>query len=323
MGEYAVEISGLKKSFSDKEGVTWALKGIDLKIKKNQIFGLLGPNGAGKTTLIYILSNLILPTSGSASVLGYDVVSDGDEVRKRSGICLGGTFFYWDMNPREILEYYGRLYGIGKERRRRNIDSLINRLGIKKFEKKTFSHLSTGMRQRVAVAKSIINDPEILFLDEPTAGLDVEVSIDVREFIMDLAKERKMTVILTSHQLGEVEQMCRRTAIINKGSLVVEGDIKQIKSDVKIPDVIHLYLSDYPKLDFIKDMPGVINFGVSDGLFISVDSGLKRMEPIIKEFKRRKLKITDLEIKKASLEEVFLSIVGRSGNRTTRHGEGR
>jgi ABC-2 type transport system ATP-binding protein len=323
MGEYAVEISGLKKSFSDKEGFTWALKGIDLKIKKNQIFGLLGPNGAGKTTLIYILSNLILPTSGSAKVLGYDVVNDGDEIRKRSGICLGGTFFYWDMNPREILEYYGRLYGIERGRRRRNIDNLINELGIKKFEKKTFSHLSTGMRQRVAVAKSIVNDPEILFLDEPTAGLDVEVSIDVRNFIMDLIKEREMTVILTSHHLSEVEQMCKRTAIINKGGLVVEGDIRQIKSDVKIPDVIRLYLSDYSKLDFVKSIPGVINFGVSDGLFISVDSGLKRIESIINEFKKKKINITDLEIKKATLEEVFLSIVGRSGNIITRHGEGR
>ncbi len=179
------------------------------------------------------------------------------------------------------------------------------------------------MRQRVAVAKSIINDPEILFLDEPTAGLDVEVSIDVRNFIMDLVKERKMTVILTSHHLSEVEQMCKRTAIINKGSLVVEGDIKQIKSDVKIPDVIHLYLSDYSKLDFVKNISGVINFRVSDGLLISVDSGLKRIESIINEFKKKKVNIIDLEIKKASLEEAFLSIVGRSGNIMAKHEEGR
>jgi len=323
MNKYAVEISGLKKCFSDKEGFTWALNGIDLKIRKNQIFGLLGPNGAGKTTLIYILSNLLLPTSGSAKVLGYDVVKDGDEIRKRSGICLGGTFFYWDMNPREILEYYGRLYGVERERRRRNIDSLINELGIKKFEKKTFSNLSTGMRQKVAVAKSIINDPEILFLDEPTAGLDVGVSIDVRNFIMDIIKERDMTAILTSHHLGEVEQMCKKTAIINKGSIVADGDIKQIKSDVKIPDMIHLYLDDYSKLDFVRNVPGVINFVISDGLFISVDSGLKRIGSIINEFNKRKMNIIDLEIKKASLEEAFLSIVGKSGNRTARHEEGR
>ena len=309
----AIEIQNLRKRFEDREGTVWALRGIDLKIRKNQIFGLLGPNGAGKTTLIYILSTMVLPTSGEARVLGYDVEREGHEVRKRSGLCFGGTSFYWDMNAREILEYYGRLYGLKRQARERNKSMLISRLGIKGFEKKSFGNLSTGMRQKLAVAKSLINDPEVLFLDEPTAGLDVEVAIDVRNFITDMLKERDMTVILTSHHMQEVEQMCRKIVIINRGRLVAFGDIGDIKKKLKVPDIIHLYLSSYSETSFLRRMKGVINYGVSDGLFIAVDSGLRRMDGIARELRRRKVRINDMEIRKASLEDVFLSIVGRKG----------
>ena len=307
----AIEISGLKKKFENKEGSVWALKGIDLKIRKGEIFGLLGPNGAGKTTLIYILSTLLLPTSGQARILGYDVVRHDRNVRERVGLCMGGTFFYWDMNPKEILEYYGRLYGLKAHARKRNADILIRKLGIKAFENRSFGNLSTGMRQKVAVAKSLINEPEVLFLDEPTAGLDVEVALDVRNFIMDMLKEREMTVILTSHHLHEVEEMCKKVAIINKGNLVAHGDIRDIKDELRIPDVIHLYLDRYKNLGFLRKMKGVLNYNVTDGVFIAVDSGLERLDGIVKGLKKRGIKITDMEIKKASLEDVFLTIIGR------------
>jgi ABC-2 type transport system ATP-binding protein len=312
----AIEIKNLRKRFEENREVTWALDGIDLAIKKNQIFGLLGPNGAGKTTLIYVLSTMILPTSGEARVLGYDVLKQGNEVRTRSGLVMGGTSFYWDMNAREILEYYGRLYGLKRDFREKRKNELIKRLGIKSFENKSFANLSTGMRQKIAVAKGLINDPEVLFLDEPTAGLDVEVAADVRDFIMDMIQETDMTVILTSHQMQEVEQMCKQVAIINKGKLVTKGGIPEIRKSLKIPDIIHLYLSDYSsaKLGVLKKVPGVLNYGVSDGLFISVDSGLKRMDAISRALGRKGIKIKDLEIRKASLEEVFLSVVGRKGS---------
>ncbi len=311
----AIEVSNLKKCFRSDKKCIWALKGIDLKIKKGEIFGLLGPNGAGKTTLIYILSTLLLPTSGTARVLGLDIEKGGDEIRKRTGLCFGGSFFYWDMTAREILEYYGRLYGVKNPERKKRIEYLIKNLGISKFSNKYFSDLSTGMRQKVAVAKSLINEPEVLFLDEPTAGLDVEVSIDVRNFIIDMIKERDMTVILTSHSLYEVEEMCRRVAIINRGNIVEEGDISDIKRKLRIPDVIHLYLDRYENIGFLRSIPGVKGVAVTDGVFISVDSGLKRLNSITKALKSRKFRIKDLEIKKASLEDVFLSVIGQRGPR--------
>src|SRR3989338_2153267 len=248
---YAIETKNLRKDFSDGKKTVHAVKGIDLKIEKNQVYGLLGPNGAGKTTTIFMLSTLLLPTSGSAKVLGFDVVKEKNKLRDKIGLCLGGSRFYWDMKPAEILEYYGRLYGIKKEERKSRIKNLIDELDIGWYADRHFSHMSTGMRQKVAVAKSLINNPQVLFLDEPTAGLDVEVAVSVRKYILKLVKEREMTVILTSHHLNEVEEMCKKISVLNNGKIVSSGTIKQIREKMKFPDIIHLYLSDYSKLGFL------------------------------------------------------------------------
>jgi len=315
----AIEVTSLKKRFGKN---FWALKGIDLKIKKGQIYGLLGPNGAGKTTLIYILSTMLLPTSGTAKVLGLNVDGNEDEIREKTGLCLGGTYFYWDLTAREILQYFGRLYGIPSQRREKRINYLTKALGMQSFGNKQFSQLSTGMRQKLALAKSLINEPEVLFLDEPTAGLDVEVSINIRNFIKDLIQENDMTVLLTSHSLYEVEDMCKRIAIINQGRLVVEGKISDIRKRLKIPDIIHLYLDKYNDFAFLDKVKGVISHCTSDGLFISVDSGLKRLKPVTNALERRGFRIRDLEIEKASLEEVFLSIIGQKGGKPRAFGRG-
>jgi len=317
----AIEVSGIRKAFREGGETTHALRGIDLRIRSGQAFGLLGPNGAGKTTLIYILSTLVTPTSGTARVLGYDVTGESNEIKKRIGICTGGTHFYWDLKPREILNYFGRLYGLNSSARKKNIDRLIRKLGIHRFEDKEFGMLSTGMRQKVAVAKSLLNDPEVLFLDEPTAGLDVEVALDVRNFILDIIQERNMTVLLTSHQMGEVEQMCRRIAIINQGRLVNEGDIRDIRDSLRIPDVIHLYLDRYSGLGFLNKMPGVTHHCVSDGLFITADSAGSVINPVLAALKRNRFTVKDMEIRKPSLEEVFLTLVGRTTPLPKRYGK--
>lgn len=307
--EYAIEVSGLKKKFKEKGRALWALKGIDLGIKRGEIFGLLGPNGAGKTTTIYILSTLLLPTSGQARVLGHDVTREPLAIRKRMGLCMGGTRLYWDLNARENLEYYGRLLGMDKATRRRNMAGLIEKLDITPFQDKSFGDLSTGMRQKVAVAKALLNDPDVLFLDEPTAGLDVEVAADIRRFIMDMVKERKMTVILTSHQLYEVEEMCKRIALIDGGRIIAEGRITDIRKRMGFPDVIRLYLDKYSGLAFLREVKGVLDFDVTDGLRIEVESGMKALNEIVSRLKRRGYKVRDLEVRKADLKDMFLKIV--------------
>lgn len=311
----SVEVSRLKKKFKEKGHVTWALKGIDLRIKEGEVFGLLGPNGAGKTTAIYIMSTLLLPTDGRVKVMGLDVVEDAGEVRKRIGLCMGGTRLYRDFSARENLEYFGRLLGMDRETRRRNSDGLIDKLDITNFQHRALGDLSTGMRQKVAVAKALLNDPEVLFLDEPTAGLDVEVAADIRQFIMDMVKEKRMTVILTSHQLYEVEEMCDRIALLDEGSIIAEGRIEDIRKKLGFPDVIHLYLNRYSGLGFLNKVSGVLDFDVADGLHIEVESGIKNLNTILSALKRKGYRVRDMEVKKADLKDMFLKIVRDSHRR--------
>ena len=306
---YAIETNNLRKTFSSGKEKIKAVDRIDLKIEKGQIYGLLGPNGAGKTTTLYMLSTLLLPTSGKASVLGFDVVKEKQKVREKVNICIGTSSFYWFMKPPEVLDYFGRLYGIEKSERKKRINSLMQDLDIEPFKDKQFMELSTGMVQKVALAKSLLNNPEVLFLDEPTNGLDVEIASSVRNYVSNLVKENQITVILTSHRLDEVEEMCKKIAIIDKGKIVSEGPIKEIKKSLSLPDIVTFYLQEYNNLDFLKGLKGVIKYKIEDGLVIETKTGLETAKRIEDALKKRKIKVNDVEIRKASLEEAFLKIV--------------
>ncbi len=310
--DYAIEIENLKKDFKEGGVVTHALRGLNMKIRKGEIFGLLGPNGSGKTTTIHILSNLITPTSGTARVLGHDVLEEPEKVRAISGMCMGGTQFLWDMTPREILKYYALLFGLRSDERKARIERLVKDLGITKFQNMQFYMLSTGMKQKVAVAKSLLNDPQVLFLDEPTSGLDVEVAIMIKEYISGLAKDKGVTVILTSHHLFEVEELCREVAIIDEGRLVTKGSITDIKTQMRFPDIAYFCLDRLTGLEFLDGIDGVHGYEIkAGGVFIKVDKNSEVISHLISELKERQFRIRDMELKKPSLEDVFLKIVRR------------
>jgi ABC-2 type transport system ATP-binding protein len=247
--------------------------------------------------------------------MGYDIVDDAREVRARSGICMSGTNFYYEMYPKDILKYYGLLFGLKKEEIKERTAMLIKDLGITPFEDKRFVNMSTGMRQKVAIAKALINSPEMLFLDEPTAGLDVEVAKEIRDYISGLAKDTGMSVLLTSHQLYEVEEMCKNISVINKGRIVAEGDIKKIREKMGFPDIVKLYLDKYTGLGFLEKMKGVLDWDRSDGLRIEAISSPSAVPQIIKELQKRRYKVLDLEVTKASLEDMFMKIVKERGRR--------
>lgn len=223
----AVTISNFKKQY--RTG-TVAVDGIDLTVKKGQFFGLLGPNGAGKSTTIHCITGIAMPTEGTIKVFDIDVVKDYREARKKVG--LSPQEFNIDIFAKvwQILDYMGGYYGVPREERKKRIDELLEQLELTEHKDKQFQHLSGGLKRRVMLARAMVHDPELLILDEPTAGVDVELRHELWKHLQALNKAGK-TIILTSHYLEEVELLCDRIAIINGGKIVAEGDKSEFTKD--------------------------------------------------------------------------------------------
>jgi len=233
---HAVEAQAVTRVFDSKakQKVT-ALDGVDLEVKEGELFGLLGPNGAGKTTLIKIMCTLLLPTSGSVKVLGHDVVDDFQAIRPRINMVSGGeTSGYGLLTVRENLWMFSQFYGIpGKEARRR-IDEVLEQFGLLDKGDSKVRAISTGQRKKMNVARGFITDPDLLFLDEPTLGLDVSASFVVREYIRRWLHEKKgRTILLTTHYMAEAEDMCERVAIIDKGKILACDSPNNLKRSVR------------------------------------------------------------------------------------------
>jgi len=229
---HSVKTINLSRVFKRDDGsIVHALDGVTLSVNRGEIFGLLGPNGAGKTTLIRILSTLLLPTSGEAYVEGYDVVREASKVREIINVVSGGERAgYGIMTVRENLWYYTQLYGYSGREGWRKVDELVELLGMEEFANVRLNRLSTGMIQKYNLARGLVNDPKVLFLDEPTLGLDVEVARYIRGLIKRLIAERPdRTIFLTTHYMAEAEELCNRIAIIHRGKIIALGASDELK----------------------------------------------------------------------------------------------
>jgi ABC-2 type transport system ATP-binding protein len=234
-----IEAIDLRRTYQTTTGVirrkrldVEAVRGISFSVEQGELFGLLGPNGAGKTTTIKMLITLLLPTSGQARVLGHDVVEDAREVRKRIGYVFGGDRgLYERLSAYDNLRYFAELYGVSGNRQRRRIDEVLELVGLKGREKERVEGYSRGMRQRLHIARGILHDPEVVFLDEPTIGVDPVGARDLRQMIADLITTGK-TVLLTTHYMFEADALCDRIAVIAKGEIVGEGTPEALKSNV-------------------------------------------------------------------------------------------
>jgi ABC-2 type transport system ATP-binding protein len=222
---------------------TDALKGITLSIQRGEIFGVLGPNGAGKTTFLNVLIGQLAADAGKVTVLGQDVTTNySNAIKNRVNICSGNPNFPWSLNVQEALRFYGMLYGLYGKNLTERIERNIEMFELQKFRKGLYDELSTGNKQKLALAKAMLNDPEILLLDEPTSGLDPDIAHKTRDFVKKMHKERKMTIILTTHYMPEAEELCGRIAFIMDGRIKAQGTQAELKKLTKTKDLEAMFI---------------------------------------------------------------------------------
>ena len=262
----AIEARQLQKIYTTTRGFIRrqrvahiALRGADLAIEAGQLFGLLGPNGAGKTTMVKIFTTLLLPTAGTAKILSLDVAKQSWAIRKRIGFVFGGERgLYWRLSGLDNLRYFADLYQIPPDVSRRRIPELLEKLGLKGRERDRVEGYSRGMKQRLHLARGLLNDPEVLFLDEPTIGLDPVGARELRTMVRDLAN-RGTTVFLTTHYIYEADEICDRIAVIRKGEIVAEGTPSSIKTGVEDQGVVEFESEGLPadRIESLRRLPGV------------------------------------------------------------------
>ena len=236
-----IHVENLTKSFPDlRRGQIVAVHGVSFDVAPGEIYGLLGPNGAGKTTCLRILSTVLRPTGGRAVVAGYDVCTHPQEVRARIGFMSGNTGVYDRMTAWEMVEYFGRLYGMEEKFLQARLDEIFTTLQMHEFRDVLGSKMSTGMRQKVSIARTIIHDPPVMIFDEPTSGLDVLVARAVLKTIAAL-KDQGKCIIFSTHIMREVEKLCDHVAIIHRGEILASGTIRDLEARYQESDMEELF----------------------------------------------------------------------------------
>ncbi len=238
-----IEVEGLTKSFPGPGGKpAAAVDDLTFTVRPGEVFGLLGPNGAGKTTTLRMLCTVLKPTAGFATVAGYDIVAQPAMVRRSVGFLSANTGIYDRMTPWEMVRYYGRLYGLAGEELTARMEALFDALQMNEFRDVAGGRLSTGMRQKVSIARALVHDPPVLIFDEPTAGLDVLVQRAVLRGIADL-RERGKTILFSTHVMTEVEKLCDHVAILSRGRIVAAGSLPELRQQYKQDDLEELFFS--------------------------------------------------------------------------------
>ncbi|HEC96309.1 MAG TPA: ABC transporter ATP-binding protein [Euryarchaeota archaeon] len=313
--EYAVETINLWRIYKDKDREVVALRDVNIKVKKGELFGILGPNGAGKTTLIRILTTLLLPTKGDAFVHGYNVKTEDHKIRSIINLVSGGEYGgYGLLRVEENLWMFAQFYGISTSEAKRRIKELAEKIGFENKLKDFVRNLSLGERQKMNIIRGFLTDPLVIFLDEPTLGLDVPTAKTIRNFIKSWLKESSdRTVLLTTHYMLEAEELCDRIAIIDKGRIVAIGSVEELRKMARnyVSAMIEFYGTSPP-----AGIPGVKGMDLKEispkhykGKIVGEEENdvIEFLEAIIKSGGKLKY----FELQKPSLEDVFISLVGR------------
>jgi ABC-2 type transport system ATP-binding protein len=310
-GDLAIDARDVTKTFRSGwlgRRVTPALRGVSLTVPRGVIFGLLGPNGAGKTTLLSILATLLVPDAGSVRVLGLDVTREATRLRHRLNMASGRPSFLWSLRVGEILAFYARLYGRHGADLRRRVDELIHMYELQPYRHVAYNELSTGLKQRVALAKALVNDPEVLFLDEPTLGLDPDISVRVRQHIAELRRQRGMTIVLTTHYMREADELCDAIAFIKGGRILAHGSPDALKRQIRLGDVI-VFRLDPPRVPWLAETPGVLRVEeTDDGVECTVDESDKRLPELLRQLHADDVVVRHVQVREPELEEVFVEL---------------
>jgi len=302
-----IEVKNLTKRFNG----TTVLRGIDFQVKEGEIFGYLGPNGAGKTTTMRIILGLLKPTSGRALVFGKEL-SDNDDLRRRVGVLLENDGLYERLSAYENLNYYAQLYSVSDIEEK--IKNLLGFVGLSDRQNDKVGTFSKGMKRRLALARSIIHDPDVLFYDEPSAGLDPEAQKMVRDLILRLSGEKGRTIFLNSHDLDEVQRVCSRIAILQRGEIRAYDTVENLRRKFSKP-AVEIALTDDREAEKALDLLNSLDYVSEcqrDGLRITAITKGEKTSTVLSALMKEGIVVEEVRKVTKSLEDIYLNVVRRS-----------
>jgi ABC-2 type transport system ATP-binding protein len=290
-----------------------AVNKINLKVPRNSVYGILGPNGAGKTTLISMLCTILHPTFGTASVNGYDIINNPNEVRKSIGIVFQSRALDDILTGREHLKMHASLYGVPNELRKERIDEVLDLISLQKKADQMVKTYSGGMKRRLEIGRGLIHHPDLLILDEPTLGLDPQTRENIWEYIQNLNKKEDITVLMTTHYMEEADKLCDEVAIINQGQIITADSPQNLKRELKadtitlIVDNPDKFIEKVKELEYVQDI-----FQIDSEIKLMVERGDYLIPEIVKFANLHNIFVKSIELEHPNLEDVFLKFTGKT-----------
>ena len=303
-GEFAIYVRGLRKSYGSFE----AIKGIDFEVRSGEVFGLLGPNGAGKTSTVEILEGLRPRSAGEVTVLNLDPDRQKKQLKDRIGACLQATNLPDKITVREALEFFGSLYS-----RKADTDALLKRLQLEDKKDAGYATLSGGQKQRLALALALVNEPQMLFLDEPTTGLDPQVRLEIRDLIEELRADKR-TILMTTHYIEEAERLCDRVAIIDAGQIIAIGTPRDLQEKSANQSAIEVKVNRPLKDSSLPEWPDAVRTIVSNdlqGITVYSKRPARTLVDMVKWIDSQGLELDDVRLNRPTLEDVFIELTGK------------
>ncbi|HEY2117763.1 MAG TPA: ABC transporter ATP-binding protein [Candidatus Acidoferrum sp.] len=297
-----LQVENLVKRYGDVE----AVRGLSFSVEEGEVFGLLGPNGAGKTSTIEVMEGLRVPDGGRVSVCGFDPQKNPTELKREIGAALQSTSLPDKIRVSEAIQLFASFY-----KRSRKVDELIRRFGLEEKRNAFYNQLSGGQKQRLALAIALVNDPKVLFFDEPTAGLDPQVRREIYEIIEELKREKK-TIVLTTHYIEEAEKLCDRVGIVDHGKLIALGTPRELKERSANTTRVEVRLAKPVAIDDLKTLDGVVDAREMDGAYVlHCPRTAPAIVSLVKRLDTEGNELVSLEIATPSLEDVFIELTGR------------